>query len=101
MIFSKLPQRMEMMRKVRIGVIGTGGIFESHSRGFLINNDLVDVVAVSARSYNDESRKRVSRLLEKSENDIQYFTDYNEMLDKAESMQSTSFYRTIYTHRRL
>ena len=72
-----------MMRKVRIGVIGTGGIFESHSRGFLINNDLVDVVAVSARSYNDESRKRVSRLLEKSENDIQYFTDYNEMLDKA------------------
>jgi UDP-N-acetyl-2-amino-2-deoxyglucuronate dehydrogenase len=72
------------MKKVRIGIIGTGEIFESHSRGFLLNKDLVDVIAVSAQSYNDESRKRVSKLLGKSESDIQYFTDYNKMLSEAE-----------------
>lgn len=72
------------MKKVRIGILGIGGIFESHARALALNREFAEVVAVANAVYNDEIIERCCKLLDKKKEDIQWFNDYKELIDKSE-----------------
>ena len=64
------------MSKLRVGIIGTGGISNSHMSGYKALPDEVEVVAVC-----DINEPKVKAYAEKYGVPV-YYTDYNEMLEK-------------------
>ena len=69
------------MDKIRIGVLGVGGIFESHSRGLKLNRDKAEVVAVANAIWDDTIVERTCSLLEKGREELFFYKDYEELID--------------------
>ncbi|NOV02188.1 Gfo/Idh/MocA family protein [Paenibacillus planticolens] len=67
------------MSKIRIGMIGTGGISQVHGRQ-LLELEEAEIVALSDTSA--ENRENFAAKFELD--DVQHFTDYREMLDQTE-----------------
>lgn len=64
------------MEKIKVGIIGTGGISHSHMNGYKALSDRVEVVAVC-----DIDEEKVKKYAEKF--DVpRWYTDYNEMMSK-------------------
>ena len=66
------------MSRIKIGIIGTGGISNAHMKGYEGNTDLAEVVAV-ADIVEETARDAAGRWGVKK-----YFTDYRKVLDMAE-----------------
>ena len=65
-------------KKIRVGIIGTGGIANSHIKSYLAQSD-VEIVA-GADLIPDKAKK----FFESYEVDAKTFTDYKEMIDTVE-----------------
>jgi len=62
------------MKTVKVGIIGTGGIANSHAQGYLVNRDMCELTAVC-----DIDKERVKAYAERhSVKNI--YTDYGKML---------------------
>ena len=51
------------MSKVKVGILGGGGILDAHAPAFAANRDVCDVVAVAERSQDEQTITRLHRLL--------------------------------------
>jgi predicted dehydrogenase len=67
------------MNKIRVGIIGTGGIAEWHGRQLL---ELPEVKIVAIADTSEKSREKFTGKFNLS--DVRQFTDYEEMLAQAE-----------------
>jgi len=67
-----------------LGILGIGGIFESHARALSLNKEYAEVVAVANAVYNDEIIDRCCKLLDKKQEDLHFFSGYQELIDKTE-----------------
>ena len=66
------------MSRIKVGIIGTGGISHSHARGYKGNDDMVEIVAVADI---DEARAKAAA----DEWGVgKHFTDYRKILDMPE-----------------
>ncbi|MEK6646400.1 MAG: Gfo/Idh/MocA family oxidoreductase [Candidatus Firestonebacteria bacterium] len=65
------------MKKFGFGVIGVGGIGPFHIKGILDNSDKAKLIAVS--DMKEEMAKKIAL-----ENNIDYYTDYKEMLKRSD-----------------
>jgi UDP-N-acetyl-2-amino-2-deoxyglucuronate dehydrogenase len=67
---------MDMSKKVKIGILGGGGILNAHAPGFMRLKDLCEVVVAEIdSSRHDHIRKLLG-------DDVKIVSDYNEVLDK-------------------
>lgn len=67
------------MSRIRVGMIGTGGIAEWHGRQLL---ELSEVEIVAIADTSEKSRETFTGKFELS--NVREFADYGEMLDQAE-----------------
>jgi len=70
-----------MDRKLRIGVIGAGGILKPHSEGYRLAADKCEVVAVSKRNIDAESQAWINGLLGR---ETPVYADYRELLARGD-----------------
>ena len=70
------------MKKVRLCIMGLGGIFESHARGLKLNQDKVEIVAVSDAHIHERKIIRACELLSVKRESIHFYSDYEEMISK-------------------
>ncbi|OGV48725.1 MAG: hypothetical protein A2X49_03870 [Lentisphaerae bacterium GWF2_52_8] len=68
-----------MKRKIRLGVLGAGGILGAHIPGFRSAAELSEVVAVA-----EPLAGKAERIRELFGRDIDIYSDYNELLEKAD-----------------
>ena len=69
------------MSKVKVGILGGGGILDAHAPAFAANMDVCEVVAVAERSQDEQTIARIHRLLGP---DVTIYRDYRELLEKAD-----------------
>ena len=65
------------MKKIGFGVIGVGGIGPFHIKGIMDNSDRAKLNAISNRK--EELAKKIA-----VENNVDYYTDYKEMLKRSD-----------------
>ena len=70
-----------MDRKLRIGVIGAGGILAPHAQGYKSMADKCEVVAVSKRNADSDAKKWI---YDQIGHEVPVYTDYNELLQRGD-----------------
>ena len=69
------------MKKIRVGIIGAGGILDAHGPAFQANSDLCDVVAISEIRADAAVLDRIHKFFDK---EISVYSDYREMLKRSD-----------------
>lgn len=69
------------MKKIKLGILGVGGIFTSHAHGLCLNKDKVEVVACANALINDAVKENTAKLLETTPETIRFYEDYKDLIE--------------------
>jgi len=69
------------MGKVKVGILGGGGILDAHGPAFAANSEICEIVAVAKPRLDEQSVARIHRLLGPH---VGLYTDYRELIEKAD-----------------
>ena len=65
------------MKKIRIGVMGSGTILDAHAPALMANNEFCEVVMIATKQ---DDKKSIDRIRDKLGKDIEIVDDYKDIL---------------------